>query len=163
MDITNIIATAAALLSGLSVFEFFKWLWSRKRIKRKDEAETKEAEYRVLEAHIKFCEDEMRAQAETYASQTKRLRETQDELFGTHRRINELEQDKAALEVELSKVRCNDLPCGWRVPPTAYTEPICSQSDEKGKSIATRRKTKKTSKTAKSDPSPYEGDSASEN
>lgn len=65
-----------------------------------------------------------------FNNQTSFLRDKQRELLESTQRETEYVKRIGELELELEKKRCDDLPCAWRLPPNAHTNPIKGQNKE---------------------------------
>lgn len=117
MNEIQLIITLAGTLGGL---DLLKWLATRKRQGRSDE-------FKLLREQLEYLQERDKAKEERFDNQTQRLRLYQnayDELMDKHMKESvQWSKDKADLEIEMAKVRCEDLPCAWRRPPNAHTEP----------------------------------------
>lgn len=112
--------TAAAVIAALGGLELIKfivnYLTRRKTDARIAETQADAEEFHVLREQIEFLQEQLRAKEQRFAEQTELVRRLNTEVLdGTKR--------EAELQLELAMVRCKDLPCPFRVPPTAYTLP----------------------------------------
>lgn len=117
----------ATVIGGLGGLEFFRWLFSRKRIARADE-------FKILRETNEFLQKQLQAKEERFAEQTTLLRQTQRELLESAKHEAEKDiahaQDVAALRIKLAEVRCDDEYCPFREPPGAKTPPRAGLSKE---------------------------------
>lgn len=70
------------------------------------------------------------AKEERFDKQTDKLRDTQRKLLDTTLQVTEYVKKIGLLELELEKKRCDDLPCPFRQPPNAHTQPKTGLSRE---------------------------------
>lgn len=105
-----------AVFGALGGFEFIKWLFNRKTNSRIALAEAESKEFHLLQETNEFLQKQLQQKEERFVEQTERLRKVQDELF----RSKESEYEA---RLELAQKKCEDMPCPFREPPTAYTQP----------------------------------------
>lgn len=67
---------------------------------------------------------------ERFDKQTEKLRDVQRKLLDTTLEVTEYVKKVGKLELELEKVRCNDLQCPFRLPPNIHTPPKPKESKE---------------------------------
>lgn len=115
MDAT-ILSSVLAVLGAFGGLELIKWLFNRRANSRIMIAEAESAEFHTLQETVQFLQEQLRAKEERFAEQTGRLRATQDELF----KAKEAEYEA---RLELAEKKCEDMPCPFRQPPNAYTQP----------------------------------------
>lgn len=101
------------ILGALGGLEFFKWLFNRKTLARRAEAEADGAEFAVLKEQIVFMQEQLLKKEERFDDQTSRLRECQEREFKLMSELN-----KANLELALK--RCDIKKCSNRQPPNGY-------------------------------------------
>lgn len=68
------------------------------------------------------------AKEERFDNQTMKLRDTQRELLEATRENTKLTRRIGELVVEIEKKRCDDMPCPYRLPPNAYSQPLPEMS-----------------------------------
>lgn len=108
--------TVVTVLGALGGFEFIKWLFNRKSASRVAVAEAEASEFRTLEEMIQFLQTQLKEKEERFAEQTQLVRKLNTEVIDLTKKIS-------ALEIKLANVRCDDLACPFRKPPTANTPP----------------------------------------
>lgn len=111
------------LLGSLGGFELIKWMLTRKANTRTAEAEAAGAELTVLKETVVFLEEQLKTKEERFAEQTTLVRKLNAENL-------ELTRKLAEKEIELAVKRCDDMPCPFRQPPTATTQPMASITRE---------------------------------
>lgn len=111
--ISTIIGT---ILGSQAVAEIVRWVKNRRTDSRIEEAHADSEEFSSLRETIQFLQDQLKGKEERFAEQTSIVRRLNTEVI-------QLTKEKADVELELEKVRCEDKPCPWRRPPNAYTEP----------------------------------------
>lgn len=105
-----------AVFGAMGGFEFVKWFFNRKTNSRIAIAEAESAEFHTLQETNEFLQKQLQLKEERFVEQTNRLRSTQDELF-------KAKEAEYAAKLELAQKKCEDLPCPFREPPTAHTQP----------------------------------------
>lgn len=112
MDWNNIFTLLAGMLT-VGTFQFFN---TRRSSARLAAAEAKAAEFDILKNTVEFLQTQLRESEVKYAELVKRHRSTQDELLKAN-------EEKYEAKLELAVKKCEDIPCPFREPPTAYTKP----------------------------------------
>lgn len=111
-------STLIMLVGSLGGLELLKWGWNvvanRRTDARKADSEADASEFRVLQEAMLFLQTQLSDKEKRFAEQTALVRQLNREVIG-------LEQQKAVLEVELVRVRCDDERCPFRMPPNALT------------------------------------------
>lgn len=110
----NTIELIITLVSAIGGIEAVKWLYTRKASARLADAQAEGEEWQTLQSVTEFLQAQLKDKEERFAEQTTSVRNLNRELL-------EAERKMAALEVELVKVRCDDLKCPFRIPPNVYT------------------------------------------
>lgn len=111
------VAAVIAALGGLELIKYIvHYLTRRKTDARIAETQADAEEFHILREQIEFLQEQLSSKEERFAEQTAIVRRLNTEVLDGARR-------EAALELELAVVRCEDRPCPFRVPPTAYTQP----------------------------------------
>lgn len=120
----QVIIAFAGAFGGL---EFVKWLFNRKANSRLAVAEAEGEEFHVIQETNEWLQKQLQEKESRFAEQTDLLRKVQRELLEMSKQMAEKEvahaKEKAALEIELIQVRCNDEECPFRQPPTSKTKP----------------------------------------
>lgn len=94
--------------------EAVKWLYTRKANARLADAQAEGEEWQTLRNVTEFLQTSIKDKEERFSEQTAIVRQQNRDLLEAEKRI-------ASLEIELAKVRCDDLNCPFRLPPNAYT------------------------------------------
>lgn len=113
MTTLEIILSVVTAFGGL---ELIKWLFTRKANARVALAEAESAEFHTLQETNEWLQQQMQAKEERFVEQTKRLRQTQDDLFRAR-------EEMYAARLELALKKCEETDCPFRRPPTAQTPP----------------------------------------
>lgn len=116
MEITSWWQILVSVIGGLGGLEFIKWLFNRKANSRIKIAEAGSAEFHTLQETMQFLQEQLQSKEEKFAEQTALVRQLNRELLTAERAI-------AEKEVELVQKKCEDLPCPFRKPPNALTQP----------------------------------------
>lgn len=116
MEITSWWQILVSVIGGLGGLEFIKWLFNRKANSRIKIAEAGSAEFHTLQETVQFLQEQLQSKEEKFAEQTALVRQLNRELLTAERAI-------AEKDVELVQKKCEDLPCPFRKPPNALTQP----------------------------------------
>ena len=123
MAITDIITLIIGIGGLQGLIELARWWRSRKTQDRRDAAEAKSSEFKVLQDITEFLQSQLKEKEERFAEQTALVRQQNRELLEAERKISEL-------SIELANVRCDDKKCPFRQPPNAHTPPPPDMSKE---------------------------------
>ncbi len=110
------ISTLTAILTALGGIEFIRYLFQRKAVKRKANAEADTEVFHSLKEYNEFLQQQLQMKEERFQDQTMLVRKLNTEVI-------DLTKQQASLELELAKVRCVDQECPFRRPPNAQTPP----------------------------------------
>ena len=117
--------TVMTVVGGLGGLELLKWIWStvanRRNDARKADSEADASEFTVLKGTTEFLQRQLDDKERRFADQTSLVRQLNRDLLG-------MEREKAQLEIELLRVRCDDAACPFRQPPNAYTPPAAGMA-----------------------------------
>lgn len=120
----QVLVTIIGAFGGL---EFVKWLFNRKTNARIAIAEAESAEFHHLQETNEWLQKQLQAKEERFAEQTQLVRRQNTEILDLYKEIAQKDlthaKEIAALELELARKRCDDMPCPFREPPTASTQP----------------------------------------
>lgn len=110
----NTIELIITLVSAIGGIEAVKWMYTRKASARLADAQAEGEEWQTLRNVTEFLQTSIKDKEERFAEQTTIVRQQNRDLLDAERKI-------ANLEIELGKVRCDDLNCPFRLPPNAFT------------------------------------------
>lgn len=120
----QVLVTIAGAFGGL---EFIKWLFNRKTNSRIAIAEAESAEFHHLQETNEWLQKQLQAKEERFAEQTQLVRRQNTEILELNKEMAHKDlahaKEIASFELELAKKRCDDMPCPFREPPTAFTQP----------------------------------------
>lgn len=109
-------ASIGAVIGAVGGLEGVKWLFTRKASRRMADEEADRSELKTLMEVNEFLQQQLKDKEMRFADQTATLRSLQSQVF-------KAAEERHAAELELATKRCDDIPCPWRKPPTAYTAP----------------------------------------
>lgn len=122
-----LVTIIGTVLGSQTVTETIRWVKNRKTDSRIEEAHADSEEFNSLRETIQFLQEQLKGKEERFAEQTDIVRSLNLEVIQLTKDKADVEltytKYKANAELELEKVRCEDKPCPWRIPPNAYTEP----------------------------------------
>lgn len=128
MEIADLLTIIGGIGGIQGVIELIKWFKNRKTEGRIAEAHADSEEFATLSQTNLFLQQQLRDKEERFAEQTNLVRKLNTEVIQVtkDKAAVELgfERYKAAVELELERVRCNDKPCPWRQPPNYLTQSI---------------------------------------
>ena len=104
------------LVGAVGGLEGVKWLFNRKR-------DARAGEFHLLQETVTFLQAQLKEKEERFAEQTAVVRRLNRDVLESERKISDL-------SLELAHKRCDDMPCPWRKPPTAYTKPPKNEGKE---------------------------------
>ncbi len=110
VDVISIIATVISSVGG---WEFVKYIINARFNARREEAATDMAEFKVLSETNTWLQKQLQQKEARFANQTEVVRRLNTEVL-------ELTKQKAAIDLELQKLRCIRKQCDSRQPPNGF-------------------------------------------
>ncbi len=115
----DIWSTLIAIIGSIGGLEGIRYLLNRKAEKRKADTQADSEEFHLFKEYNEFLQSQLQSKEERFQEQTLLVRKLNAEVI-------DLTKAKAETELKLAQVRCEELDCPFRKPPTAMTPPPSS-------------------------------------
>lgn len=117
------------ILGAVGGLDFLKWaaktVFNRKNNARIADSEADISEFHVLQEQVLFLQTQLKEKEERFAEQTTIVRKQNLEIIELTQKLATAEiehaKEKANMEIQMAKVKCEDIKCPFRLPPNAYT------------------------------------------
>lgn len=123
------------LLGAIGGLEGIRYILNWRANRRSELARATGNELQTLKDTCEFLQRQLLEKEQRFVEQTELVRKVQREylLLTQEKALMEIAHTKeiAAKEIEMATVRCDDIECPFRVPPTAHTPPKPGLSKEK--------------------------------
>ena len=125
-------------LGSIGILELAKFIYNL-FIRRKTDArlavvEAKSSEFAQLQTTNEWLQQRLQSALERNEEITQLSRNKNDEILRLTRELAQKDVDmareKANYDVLIARVRCDELECPFREPPTAYTQPVSGITKE---------------------------------
>lgn len=117
------------ILGAIGGLDFLKWLAKTIRNRKNDariaDSEADASEFHILQEECLFLQAQIKEKEERFAEQTGLVRKLNTEVLEITNKLAKAEiehaREMAAAEIQMTKVKCEDLDCPFRLPPNAFT------------------------------------------